>query len=195
MRHVLNTITLIIALTTDDNINKKIKRLGCCYIVKMALTQHKSCAFQGEKYPCKNRMLGLNLDDDHETIKSLHCFVKGKKAEDAKDSRRLNAAMIQLPQYPGAKLDEMWACPNSLRSMKGRRNSKHEEQNYSKVQNNNDDDSCSDPSNENVECNEKARSLKSHAGLIHRRKKERTRVTNKLMMKISSQSQTKSCSA
>ena len=135
MIHALNSIILIIDLTTDDNTNNNIKKLSFCYIEKLALMKHKSCAFQRQKSEHnKNRMIGLNLDDDYECIKLLHCLVKENKAEDVKDTRRLNVLMMKLLQHLDVHSYEgTWVYPNLLRGIKSKYQRKHEDENNSKA--------------------------------------------------------------
>ena len=69
--------------------------------------QHKACAFQGQKSEHnKNRMIGLNLDEDYECIKLLNLLVKEKKPEDVEDTRQLNVLMVKLLQYPDVNSDD-----------------------------------------------------------------------------------------
>ena len=64
------------------------------------------------------KKIGLNLDEDCEKIKLLRCLVKGKKAEDAKDTRWLDATITQLLQLldmsPNAALTSSVRCTSSV---------------------------------------------------------------------------------
>ena len=88
-------------------IKNNAKKSICCCIEKLAAIQHKSCAFRREKCQGKNKMIGLSLDNDYETIKTLCCLVKVKKAENEKGTRQLNATITQLSQHPDVKSDEI----------------------------------------------------------------------------------------